>query len=178
MDGLPGYLRKLAGEAFKETKTERGLQGRAWAMNALAALNGGPTSWLFPGYDEVIAGKAKFSFRIMEALGRLEDEDEIRSAAAGLSAAGPMTAEEAVQRIRRHRGVRRALPGDLEDATAVVLRAVNAYLATHPNAWDEVIRALEVVKRAAIEDRVILLPDGQSEAAAENCERSQNRGAA
>jgi hypothetical protein len=151
---------------FPELKSERARQNRARAMDALHALQSSPPSWFCPDRDAVIAGKAGLAFTVLEALGRLEDHDEIRTVAAALVQAGPMTAAEAVRRIRRARRVTRTTPGDMEGAVAVVLRAVNGYLAAHPDAWDEVTSALEAVRASVESDRPRDKDRGQRRASA------------
>lgn len=151
-DGLNGFLLNSAKQTF-DRATVRTDQGHAHVLWAMAALSqDAPTSWLWPGEEAIRSGRAEVSMIIMEALGRLEDDEEIRRMAAEVAALKPMTAREAVQCIRRARRVTRGA-SSLDAATEAIRKVVNAYLLTHQDGWEDVVEALLILRVAMIKQK-------------------------
>jgi hypothetical protein len=106
-DGVNGWALGVAREISPAASTTRGRQGHAHAWKAMWALRSTPASCLWPGMDAITTGPAQPSLTILEALGRLDYEEDIRAVAAELAEREPMTARETVRLIRRARGIER-----------------------------------------------------------------------
>jgi hypothetical protein len=124
-----------------EVATDRGLANIAYQQRALSLLYRDPRFvWL--GMDEaaVMAGKMKMRRTILQQLGRIGDEDELRFVAGELCRLKPTTSK-AIAMIREYRGVQHN--GKALDLANILVGTVNRYLDSHRGmAWDEVRDAL------------------------------------
>jgi hypothetical protein len=142
-----GWLRPL----WPDVTTDRGLANRWYQARALCCLNYEPAfAWLVSNEEAIRAGHGKIRATIVGELGRIEDEQVMRQAAARICELKP-SARDAVVMLRRLRTGKSPEPNCL-DLTKALIGCVNDYLKRHPEAsWQLVRTALENAQDAVEE---------------------------
>jgi hypothetical protein len=124
---------------FPEIRTRRGQQNRWHALHALTVLDYDPAfRWLVPSEEAIHRGEGGIRFSVLNELGRIADDGELRDVAA-VVCERQMKTREAVAFVRRCRvGAR---PGGAIALTNAVIGCVNAYVQQHPDTTLRQIRA-------------------------------------
>src|SRR5262245_50685062 len=75
----------LTAIAWPDLKSHRGQQDPMYATRAIQVLNYDPAfAWICSSQTEIMSGTGRFRFTILAGLGRIEDDEELKQAAAVL----------------------------------------------------------------------------------------------
>jgi hypothetical protein len=124
---------------FPEIRTRRGQQNRWHALHALNVLDYDPAfRWLVPSEEAIHRGEGSIRFSVLNEVGRIADDGELRAVAA-VVCERQLKTREAVAFVRRCRVAPR--PGSATALTNAVIGCVNAYVQQHPDTTLRQIRA-------------------------------------
>jgi hypothetical protein len=127
---------------FPGLSTQRSRQDMAYCFRALAVLNDDPAfAWLYATKQTILQRTSRMKSTILAALGRIEDEAELREAAALVCKRKPKT-NHAVILLRRWR-LGKTRPVKAVELTNALIRCLNDYLTQYPETtWPQVWAAL------------------------------------
>jgi hypothetical protein len=157
---------------FPDITTRRGLHNIHYQTRALEfvhALDDERLRWLSDTTEEIMAGRGKMRRAILQELGRVENDDDMREIALELCRIKP-TAKDARTMIRQWRGATRK-QADALDLANMLIAAINDYLHRFPQTtWEQVRLALATAAyqvpeaEPAPEDRGCEAPSGPVDA--------------
>jgi hypothetical protein len=133
------YSPSLLHEVMNQKEcSRRGAQSYLQACSALFLLNREPQyAWLIGPQ-----GKGPWRWSLLGELGRIDDEDEMRKAAAAMCRLKP-SAREGVALLRSVRLQKEKPPPSVEGLTGRLTDCLNDYLHTHAEcSWEDVLVAL------------------------------------
>lgn len=136
---------------FPEIRTRRGLQDRAYALQAYDVLKDDRGfEWLCSTPEKINASTGELQFSILGALGRITDPEALKAVAREVCRLKP-SARRAVVMIRRWR-TGKVNVGNCLTLGAQLERCINDYLAAHPRTpWRVVKVALANVLESVFE---------------------------
>lgn len=138
----PQWL-KILRDMFPDITTERGMQERAYQLQAHTVLKSDPTCRWLIDEEGISAGKPN-SYRpsILAALGRIEDEDDMRAIARRICELKPNT-KAAAAIVRQYR-TGKASPASIESLTSILITTIDKYLAQHRDTtWEQIQQGLQ-----------------------------------
>jgi hypothetical protein len=155
---IPGQTRALyeAYGLFVEIGTERGRQDVYYRQRAIHVLRitdreaSAPFRWLAD--IELMKGASRNGWRrtILAALGRIDDDDQLRETALVICEAKPST-RKAVAMIRRWR-LGKSAGGTADGLRGELIRHLNDYLRRYPDTpWEVITEAVEGVHESVEE---------------------------
>jgi len=163
---IPPHVLAVHTGFFPDVRTTHGKQNIFYQQRALGVLMDDPGFyWITGGSgDDIMAGRTPPMRRtILQALGRILDDDELKAIAAEICRLKLKTAP-ATALIRRHRRAQ-SRPSALA-LTGQLARCIDRYLADHPaTTWEQVGAALENV--AYIVEQTRMAGDGEQSVAHE-----------